>query len=249
MKIIAFMALHYGKVHLPFAIRSLIGSVDEFWIAYTPIGSHGFRVEQPCPDSRAELFDIAARECGDKLRWREGVWPHEGAQRDMIYQWCPDADVILVIDSDEIWPANLPGIVVGGVLSSGARVHRLPMVHFYRDFRHAALTDAACPVRAICPWSKRRSAPEVTLTTPPIVHLGYVIPPELMRYKLSIHGHKGEMRWTPDEYTDTVYRDPNRWRDVHPTSVNYWTPVLTDPAIYMPGLMRQHPYWEKGPVS
>lgn len=250
MKIIGFMALHYGALHLPYAIRSIIDSVDELWVAYSPVGSHGARIETPCPDSRDTLFALAAQAAGDKLRWREGLWDYEGQQRDMIYQWCPDADLIFVIDSDEIWPKNLAGMLVGQVLASRTRVHRLPMIHFYRDLHHAILNDPAYPVRAICTWGKRRNEPEVTLSSlPPICHLGYAIPPALMRYKLAIHGHRGEMRWSPDDYTDRIYLNPFRWKDVHPTNVNYWDMSEIHPEIYMPEWMQAHPYWNGSAIE
>lgn len=251
MKIVGFMALHYNKIHLPFAIRSILPSIDELWIAYSPVGSHGARSEQPCPDTRQELFEIAAETAGDKLRWREGLWDYEGQQRDMIYEWCPDADLIFVIDSDEIWPANLAGMVMGQVLASRARAHRLPMIHFYRDLHHAVLNDVAFPVRAICPWKKRQNTPEVTLSQlPPICHLGYAIPPALMEYKLRIHGHRGEMRWTPENYVQQVYTNPNRWKDVHPTNVNYWDMSEVHPEIYLPPwVLNEHPYMSRSAID
>lgn len=249
IKIVAFMPLHYGKTYLAAAIQSILPSIDELWIAYTPVGSHGSRVDNPCPDSRDELFAIAAEAGGDKLRWREGVWTHEGQQRNMIYEWSPDADIVLSIDSDEIWPVNLGGMVIGQILSSRSREYRLPMVHFYRDFRHGILNDMACPTRAVCTWEKRRHMPEVTLSdVPPIAHMGYAIPPALMRYKISIHGHKGEMRWSPEDYTEQVYLNENRWDDVHPTNVNYWKVVQVAPEVYLPKWMTEHPLWNGSPI-
>jgi hypothetical protein len=84
MKVISYTALHYGRDYLAAAIRSVIDHVDEHWILYSPIGSHGHRTDVPCPDTRDELYAKAELAAGSKLRWHDGEWAHEGlaARRD-----------------------------------------------------------------------------------------------------------------------------------------------------------------------
>src|SRR5688572_11569683 len=108
MRIVCYIALLYGSDFMNHAIRSIIDDVDSVVVLYSPVGSHGHQSDMPCPDSRETLYEIASNAAGDKLRWFDGLWAHEGQQRDSIFQIVPDADVIVVLDSDEVW---LPGLL------------------------------------------------------------------------------------------------------------------------------------------
>ena len=94
MKVIGYTALHYGRDYLGYAIRSVIDAVEEYHVLYTSQGSHGHRSQAHCPDTRLELFEIAEAAAGAKLRWHEGSWLWEGQQRDAIFEYAPDADVL-----------------------------------------------------------------------------------------------------------------------------------------------------------
>ncbi len=107
MRIVGFMALHYGLDYIQYAIESIIDFVDVLHIAYSPVGSHGAVTAVPCPESERDLRALAHKAAGRKLVWHHGRWPHEGAQRDMIYEYEPDADIIVVCDSDEVWDGEL----------------------------------------------------------------------------------------------------------------------------------------------
>ena len=115
MKIVAYTALHYGAEYLPWAIRSVIDAVDEYYVLYSDIGSHGHHTLAVCPDNRAQLFDLAREAAGGKLRWIDGRWAHEGYQRDSIFSHVPDADAIVVLDADEIWQAGTAAAVIVAV--------------------------------------------------------------------------------------------------------------------------------------
>src|SRR5574342_223323 len=106
MKTDAYTALLYGSDYLAYAIRSVIDYVDEYHVIYdaSGSGSHGSKTDRTCPDSRETLYALADGAAGHKLRWHDGTWPYEGAQRDAIHEYAPDADVILVLDADEVWP-------------------------------------------------------------------------------------------------------------------------------------------------
>jgi hypothetical protein len=70
--IVGFTALHYGTDYLSYAIRSVAHAVDAWYVAYTPVGSHGHRATRPCPETEAELHDLAASAChasGIPLNW------------------------------------------------------------------------------------------------------------------------------------------------------------------------------------
>ncbi len=242
MRTVGFMALHYGADYLAYAIESIIDAVDVLHIAYTPEGSHGTRSPVACPESQLELQTIARRVAGRKLRWHMDTWPHEGAQRDMIYQYEPDADIIVVVDSDEVWHGDLLRAVLKRVPSMSYRSYRIPMVHFWRGFSRAIVDDFSFPDRIICP--KNDNNPD-TGTIPRewgvISHFGYAIRPDLMRYKWLIHGHRAHYR---QGWLDSTYLSKERVRDLHPTNVDFWDYQVVEPLDYMPEWMVSHPFYD-----
>lgn len=238
-KVIAYCALHYGCDYLGYAIRSVIDHVDEMWILYSPHGSHGSQTTLPCPDSERDLEAIADKAAGKKLRWVTGDWRYENEQRESIYQFAPDADVILVVDSDEIWPETAIKAALGWY---GVRYLRMPMVHFYRSFHSAVIHDPAYPVRVIFPTELTGETTQGRIYGH-IAHMGYCQRSEVIRYKMHIHGHKGELRCSPDEYVDNYYLNLNRTHDLHPVGSEYWNPEPVNPMDYLPSYMALHPYF------
>lgn len=243
-KVIAYTALHYGRDFLASAIRSVIDYVDEMYVIYTPVGSHGHRTDAPCPESQEELFWIANDAAQGKLHWREGYFTHEGQQRDAIYQYAPDADVILTLDADEIWPPELVKCMVNLPNTGIAlpRRVRVPMIHFWRSLYRAVLHDPAYPERL---WFRNAATEEsVTLrSTPdrPIAHMGYAQRSEIVGYKLLTHGHKNEFRRDCDWFHDIFMT--NRQHDCHPVGSEYWNMEAVDPLDYLPEWMIDHPYY------
>jgi len=240
MKTIAYTALHYGKEYLGYAIKSVIDYVDEYWVLYSAIGSHGFRTNTPCPDTREELYWIAQQVAGDKLHWIDGEWAHEGLQRDSITEHCPDADVILVLDADEIWPETL--VYTAQMMRShptAVRHYRAPIIHYWRSFHRAVLHDPAYPVRLIHP--KIQNGEDTLHGLGHINHMGYAQRPAIVEYKLLTHGHRNELRtdfnWFRDKYM------ANAQEDCHPVGSDYWQPEPVNPLDYMPAFMAQHPYF------
>lgn len=240
--IVAYTALHYGRDYLNHAIRSIIDEVDLYIVLYTAVGSHGHRTAQPCPETKDELYEIAYAAAGDKLRWFDGEWPYEGAQRDSIFQIVPEADAIVVLDADEIWSPGLLKQALKTTKTWHRRDIRLPMAHYWRSLKQAILHDPAYPVRLIYPHIKEGAetfAPFPPLSKPyqAINHYGYAQRSEIVRYKLETHGHKNEFRRDCDWFND-IFMDPTRTRDLHPVGSEYWN-IET---IAVPDFMRDHPY-------
>jgi glycosyltransferase involved in cell wall biosynthesis len=240
MKVVGFTALHYGRDYLGWAIRSIIDHIDEYHVAYTAIGSHGHRTPTPCPETRDELYAIAQQAAGDKLHWHDGEWPYEGAQRDSIFEYAPDADMIVVLDADEIWhPITISKVTSMPELSRRILV---PMVHFWRSFYRAVIHDPAYPVRVIYPNSPSNE----TVTWShllPISHMGYAQRPEIVQYKQLTHGHRNEWRKDVDWFTDKFMA--NAQTDCHPVGSTYWNPERVDPMDYLPRWMMDHPFYFK----
>jgi len=240
MKTIAYTALLYGKSYLGYAIKSVIDYVDEYWVLYSAVGSHGFRTEVPCPESRYELYAIASAAAGDKLHWIDGEWQHEGFQRDSIFEHVPDADVIVVLDGDEVWPTDLVPAALQMISTIDCRVWRVPIIHYWRSFQRAVLHDPAYPIRMICP---KVETGESTFTTTPalfINHMGYAQPASIVEYKQLTHGHRGAWRKDIDWFNDRFMA--NAQEDCHPVGSEFWNPETVNPWEYMPAFMKHHPF-------
>lgn len=246
-KVVGFTALLYGKDYLAWAIRSIIDHIDEYHVAYSPIGAHGHRTDTPCPETRDELYAIAAAAAGAKLRWHDGEWSYEGAQRESIHEYAPDADVILVLDSDEIWGDGLAELTISAALSMSARRWRPNMIHYWRSFYRAVLHDPALPIRAIVPNAPDTERyigdpePYQKYTKPYINHMGYAQRPDIVRYKQLTHGHRNEWRKNVDWFADKFMA--NAQEDCHPVGSEYWNPERVSPLDHMPRWMQEHPYY------
>lgn len=233
-KTIAYTALHYGSDYLAWAIRSIIDYVDEYVIIYSHEGSHGHWTERPCPDSETTLHHIAERAAGGKLRWFSGRFAHEGQQRETIFRLAPDADLIFVLDADEIWtPENFTKMLDAGRAGTERNI-LCRGVHFWRSFYRAVINDYASPVRVINPRveSGNRAVDAY------FAHMGYAQNAQVTEYKQWTHGHRAEWRW--DWYTTKFI--PNAQIDVHPTNKDFWNPVAVNPFDYLPNWMSEHPY-------
>lgn len=150
MKTIAVMALLYGKPYIQSAIRSVIDAVSELWILYTPMPSHGTRqTALPNPDTHDELLALATQAAGSKLRWRAGVWHGEGYQRDSIYRFAPDADIILTVDSDEIWLPSQLELLLRTARAGTVRQYLAYEMPFWRSFWRAIPDRLCAPTRAV----------------------------------------------------------------------------------------------------
>lgn len=242
-KVVGFTALHYGREYLGWAIRSIIDHIDEYHVAYSAIGSHGHRTDRPCPETRDELLAIAQEAAGSKLHWHQGTWPYEGAQRESIYQYAPDADVILVLDADEIWGDGLARDVIEAATEEPFTRLRLPIIHYWRSFYRCVLHDLAYPIRVLCPKKQGlRLMTEFNLghwaEDMTIHHMGYAQSPAITEYKQHTHGHKGEWDWS---WFDNKFM-PNAQKLVHPVGSEWWNPELVNPWDYLPSFMQSHPY-------
>lgn len=251
-KVVSYTALLYGVDYLEYAIRSVIDAVDEHHILYTPVGSHGSRTSVPCPDTRDELIAIAQAAAGDKLRWHDGAWDYEGQQRDSISQYVPDADVILVVDADEVWSDSLAWRVayyyrhlseVNNAATAYHMVHprrmRIPIVHYWRSFYRCVLHDPAYPERAIYP--SESGEVDTFQAIRGIHHFGYAQRSEIVEYKQLTHGHRAQWRQDCDWFHDKFMA--NAQIDCHPVGSEYWNPEPVDPfALGLPEFMREHPF-------
>jgi len=246
VKVISQTVLHYGSDYLGYALRSVIDHVDEAWVLYSAQGSHGHQTSLPCPDHASTLYDIAKQATGDKLRWYSaspGQWIHENQQREYIHTLAPDAEIILVVDSDEVYADGLAADAIAFAQTVQVRTIRLPFIHLWRSFKRGFAHDPAYPTRVII---SRYADGEITMPTDKRVwHFGYSQRSEIVRYKIETHGHKNEWRKDIDWFNDRFMA--NAQQDCHPTNLDYWDCEDIDPS-QLPSVLAEHPFANLGVI-
>ena len=246
MKVSVYVCCHYGTDYLGYAIRSVIDQVDEVLVAYTPKPSHGHQTDMVCPDTREELLEIARAVAGSKLTWMEGTYHHEGLHRTAGVDEC-EHDLVMVLDSDEIWSPDRLAYALERVRNPNIYRHAdqkrdcIPREwlvnpeHLWKSFNHIC-RDQMSPVRFI-----RKDGEEGSKAYLPAsyYHMGYARSVKDIEYKISIHGHKNE--WRP-EWLEMFRNWKPGTNDVHPTCNDIWNPEPFD-KMQLPAVLREHPYY------
>lgn len=246
MKITASYILHYGKQWLFHSMRSVRPFVDEIRVFYTPKPSHGHTSQLQCPETRDELHSISKQ--FDAV-WHEGLYSQEGQHRDYAIASCKDAgaDVILVVDADEIWlPEELSWAlseVTHGDLAGKYGQYRVNMLHFWRSLDWVC-RDNMYPLRIICCRPPIEGYLQHDKCQP--LHMGYAQTPEIIEYKMSIHGHKAEIR--PGWFEQKFLAWEPGMGDVHPTCEDTWTPRPYDKGL-ISDVVGDHPYFHLGVIE
>lgn len=246
MKISAYTIIHYGIDYLPFAIGQIYNAVDKVHIVYTPKPSHGHTSNLTCPETKADILTSLHHFnsfSGDKIFFHQIEHiKHEGPQRDYAIDVCKrdNPDIIMIVDYDEIWPKETLEKALEFIQKNPAKNYLVNMTHFWRSFNWVC-RDNGWPVRFINP--NESGTEYIPTSVGDIYHFGYAIRDSLLKYKISIHGHKAEFRkdWLEEKW--------NNWKpgvtDVHPTNEkDFWTPEPFDKRK-LPPLMRNHHFWNR----
>lgn len=239
MKIVAYCPLLYGKEYLKEAIESVAPFADRIIILHATEPSFGFPTNRQLPDSEEEL-----RACcdgvKDKLLWHKGRWYSEGQHRDTVFHLCPDADLVLPIDADEIWETRALQSCIAMAAAGTARNYLIGgWKHYWRSL-HWACTDVWQPVRIIKPAGHGdASLPGA------IHHLGYAQASATVAFKMAIHGHKNEIR---PGWFDEIFMNANRTKDLHPVVKDWWNAekVTIDS---LPAPLKAHPNFIKTVIA
>jgi len=224
MKIIGLSILHYGSDYLGDAIWSISDAVDEHHIIYSKQPSFSFTTGLKCPDTEEQLRDIA-ESANNKIVWHSyESFGHEGHHRNEIKRFTNVKDMIVVVDADEIWDkADLDRSITEAANTKARNFNINGFVNFWKSFDYVVI-DWFQPTRIY-----RYDQPnETKVLNATIYHLGYMITPEAMRYKLSIHGHRNDIEavhGSADKYFDKWLN----WDkpgcgivDLHPASETIW---------------------------
>ena len=255
MKVSACYIVHYGLEWLYWSIRSVIGYVDDVHIFYTPTPSHGHGTTLECPETRKDIGNSIAGLFADygNIFWHDtDGFAHEGLQRHHAVDVCVmnGADIILVVDHDEIWSPGVLNRALDYVKNdaSGVQGYCIGMRHFWRSTYHIA-DDACMPTRLIKP-KNRTNDHNVYLgdNVGKVFHFGYAQSPKIVKYKQDIHGHKMEWRQGWFENTFMKWSPENNFGDCHPTNKDFWFPkpidITSEDFHILHELISDHPYWK-----
>jgi len=243
MNVQSYTVLHYGADYLSYALRSVYHFVDKLHIVYSPHPSHGHHSDALCPEGRDLLLDTAYEyDPLNKVTWHDVSHREEGRHRDAAVDICQrhGAELVLVVDADEVWPEE----TLAGVLShvwDSTHDRRNWLINFttlWRSFDWV-VRDDLWPVRLIDLRHGDGTA-YVPRELGPIYHFGYAVRDQIMSYKWECHGHKGELR---PGWLDTKWAAWPPPPDCHPTNDrDFWRPEPFDRTA-LPPLMRGHPFW------
>ena len=248
MKVLAFTVLHYGKEYLRQAIESVKDHIDEHLIVYTSLPSFGYTSELKNPDTRQDLQDICDQ--FQHVTWMDitGDLIHQENQHRNYgtnYASKNGFDVMLVIDSDEVWDRSRVNEAIlhayhsdsGQILVRGSQ-----WVTLWKSFNEY-VTDGFAPVR-LFNLHNDPSKPE-HIEKGFIYHMGYCISDELMNYKISCHGHKADFEnnknWHDKKWTN--YQS-GVTRFLHPATEAYWQEAKPFDKTTLPDLLKNHPKYK-----
>ena len=236
--LMAYIALHYGKDYVGYAIKSVYDQVDKIVIFYTQTPSYGHREDVRCPETEEELRKVIY-DCDpdNKIVWMKGWYGNEGQHRNSAEQFAESMgyDIVMALDYDEIWDKEELIKAIEFVKNSPYKTYRVPMMHFWRSFNWVC-KDLLQPMR----FTKFSGEGEGYIPVEPVYHFGYAITDEMMKYKWTCHGHKSELRedWFNEKW------NKNAKIDVHPTNLDFWNVEKFDKKE-LPKFMREHPFYNK----
>lgn len=235
---LAYIPLHYGSPYLDAVIRSIDPHVEKILILYTEEPSYGQNRGLKNPDTRKQLYDIA-HSASDKIQWvqiqRTG---QENHHRQMVFNYAKDYDLIIAVDSDEIFD-DVPAMKEAAMATNcqTVNVDGSRWWHFWRSFNECN-RDGFCPTRFHV--VKGNPSTEV-IHVGKIYHMGYAMPEDLTRYKISVHGHKSILStWLTNKWLN-YKRGVTKL--LHPDSQDVWIETEPFDKTTLPQILKEHPYY------
>ena len=243
--IVANYIIHYGNDYLSYSVKSIYDHVDKIFVVYTNHPSHGHGTNLVNPETRADIM-YALYAFGDpknKIEVVDGTFANEGQHRSVVGKHYSHADLILVVDADEVWHENTITKVIPWCLNHpNANCFKMSFIHFWRSFKYV-LKDPCTPDRLICP-KKRQGIAYPPPEFGPVFHFGYAREERFIKYKIDIHGHKGEWRNDWFESKFKAWPANRNIGDVHPTChYNFWGVPQPFDLNGLPSVLKTHPYY------
>jgi hypothetical protein len=147
-------------------------------------------------------------------------------------------DSLLIVDADELWDEFLLGNFIKFGTSSYAKVIRVGMRHFWRSLQWIC-DDECAPHRMTNKVGEGEAY--YPMNAGRVFHMGYAQSSKIIGYKMSIHGHKNEVRSRWYENTFLAWKPGDL--DVHPTNErHFWDPKRYVDDNKLKWLVYDHPY-------
>ena len=237
---IGYMPLLYGKDYLEVSLLSVINHVEKMVVLHTNRPSYGFGTDMDNPDSVEELKAIAEKICGDKLIWHEANSGTEGDHRGEIYKYSDGYDLILAVDSDEVFCEQDLEIALVEAYNSESRYLGISgYINLWRSFNHACF-DGYTPIRI----TNLRNEIGESVVNCKIWHFSTAQTAITTMYKLSIHGHKNEIKpeWFEQTFLLWNPNEPEKQKDLHLVAIGIWNATLYDKNL-MPEYLKEHKFF------
>lgn len=245
----SYTIAHYGADYIGYSLKSIEPLVDRLYVFYTPHPSHGHKTDVQPIETRDELMGaVIAANLPVSVSWLETDFWHEGQQRDYAVRTLTNdgADLILVVDVDEVWHEHVLDKALRHVWEmNAARNWLINFSHAWRSFGYMC-RDNNWPVRII-DTRHTGGTGYVPKELGDIYHFGYCVTDKVMSYKWAVHGHKDELRPNWYETKWQAWPPPD---DCHPTNgrneqgIGWWNPVPFDKRE-LPHVLRTHPFYNE----
>lgn len=226
-RVLGFMTIHYGGDYLKEALGSVINHVDKMVVAYSKYGSQGHHTDLTCPDTEEQIYAICQDVLGDKLIWdRKDRYGSETEHRSVKYKYSDGYDLVLTVDSDEVYKSNELDAAFDYAFNNKERFYGIDgFINFWRSFNFACY-DGFRPIRL--ENLHRDNAKQNLNLKQTIYHFSTCQPEPIMRYKYLVFGHANEIKknWLNDVYYG--WTPNNQISDLHCVSYNLWNAVPFD---------------------
>jgi hypothetical protein len=228
---LAYIPLHYGKEYLEAVIKSIHPFVDRVVAFYSSEPTYGHKGNLANPDSKEELERIVnsftRTEFIDITNRRI---TRENIHRNLAHTYASSAiqnpkdlnfDLVMAVDADEVWnPERVEEAIHAAYFSNSHFIHVAgsQWYHFWKGLKEVN-RDGFYPMRFTNLNNYVGNADIIEAGE--IYHMGYAIDPEVMKYKLSCHGHKSEISngWYNDKWLNY---ERGVTTHLHPASRDIW---------------------------
>jgi hypothetical protein len=247
-KVLGAVILHYGKDYFWHSLKSIVDHVDEIVVFYTAKPSHGTSTDKKNPDTMEELKAIADHFNCTWIQGQPVIAENRHRQQYVDYGRKNGFDQILIVDSDEVHISErIPELLEAARNESVMNicVKGSQWLTPWRSFNEY-VTDGFAPVRVL---NLKKAGGEAHVDKGFIYHMGYCISDELMEYKISCHGHRGDFEknrgWLNDKWHGYI---KGVTKYLHPATEAYWIETKPLDKTTLPQILKDHPNFNKDRV-
>ena len=225
-------------------MESIRENVDHIIVLYSSTPTYGFSGQLPNPDSKEDIQKICDYFNAELIDITDQKVSRENVHRELAFKYAYNNkyDIVVAVDYDEVWE-NLDEAIDyatnGSVFQYGIRGDQ--WVTLWKSFNEY-VTDGFSPIRLFNLHKKKGT--EELIYKGKIYHFGYAISDDLMRYKLSTHGHKAEIEntWFKDKW---IGYEKGVTKYLHPATDAYWIETNPFDKTELPEFMKTHPKYNE----